>query len=260
MYSIDALKVLQPFRLSLTRGKDRRFWSDAGAGGRPVSASAGGALAAVGALAALSSPAIAGDVRPLHVTVTSPADQTYSMSVETASPRWWIPSVGTSVEFETPAPPSPGTGPADAQSIPSGTVWGTLTVPESELPVSWNSAVLRLDVDPVGEASTLSVSASRTWTFGARLAASLTDTSTIRHDDDATTPSWGTTTALRLDYKPSGTALVTENLRSLDDGDWHTNLRAEQKIAPGLSLSASLNDVLSENQSKTILASFSRRW
>lgn len=217
-------------------------------------------LTFAGFLAASAGMASAGDLHPIDVALSADADRSYAMTVSTRTPRWWIPQVGTDVSFQAAAPPIPSVRPGLPAAEPSGAVWSSLTVPGSGEGLAWESARLEFRMDPAGRSSTVNVSTTRTWALGARISASLTDTYSLTRDQDTAEADWGAINAFRVDYKPSGTAFVAENLRSIDDDDWHTNLRAEQTLGYGLSVSASLSDVTSQDVNRTVLASFSRAW
>lgn len=200
------------------------------------------------------------DARPVSVDLASDDDRVYSMTVGTTASQWWIPSVGTSVAFERDRRPAPSMDPGDAAAPPSGTVWTSLTLSGSGRPLSLDATVIQVQVDPKTSTQTVSVTGSRAWTIGTALAASLNDTYALRQDPDTDQPDWEASNALRLDFKPSRTALVAESIRSADDGDWHANLRAEQALGGGLSVSASVEDLTSTTPTRTILASFSHQW
>lgn len=226
-------------------------------------ARSGAALAApvlLAALLATAGPAAADGRRPVSVTVTADADRNYDVSVGTKAPRWWMPSVGTTVDFEVAASHSPAAGRARSPGDPSGTIWGVVTLPPEVNALDWDTTVVRVQVNPESRERTLSVSGAKTWTLGKALSASLEDTYTLTHEEDEIAPEWEAINAVRFEFKPTKTALVAQNQRSRDDGDWHTSLRAEQQIADGFSIAASVDDVGTEAVAKTILASFSHQW
>ncbi|MEW5420433.1 hypothetical protein [Amorphus sp. 3PC139-8] len=211
-------------------------------------------------LTASAASAYADDVRPLDLALSGDTNRNYAVTVSTRTPRWWIPKVGTDLNFQVAAPPIPSVRPGLPPSEPTGAVWSSLTLPGSGAGLAWDSAKLEFRVDPSARSSTINVSTTRTWAIGARVSASFTDTYSLVRNETSAEADWGAINAFRVDYKPSGTAFVAENLRSIDDDDWHTNLRAEQALGFGLSVSASVSNVMSEDISRTVLASFSRTW
>lgn len=218
------------------------------------------AAPALAALLAAAGPAAADGRRPVSVTVTADADRNYDVSVGTKAPRWWMPSVGTTVDFEVAASHSPAAGRARSPGDPSGTIWGVVTLPPEVNALDWDTTVVRVQVNPDTRERTLSVSGAKTWKLGKAVSASLEDTYTLTHQEDEIAPEWEAINAVRFEFKPTKTALVAQNQRSRDDGDWHTSLRAEQQIADGFSIAASVSDVGTNTVARTILASFSREW
>lgn len=226
----------------------------------PLARLAARAVLAASAVLAAAGPAPAQSTRPLNVTVTSSAERTYDVSVGTRSPMWWVPSIGTTVDFEVAAIQSPSAGRARASGDPSGTIWGTVEMPKGAGVLKWDATAIRLQVDPTSRESSVSFSGRKTWTLGKLVSASVEDSYTLTSAEDAVLPDWAALTAVRLDFKPTNTAFVAQNNRDPGDGDWHTSLRAEQQIADGFSIAASLDDVTSSSAGKSIFASFSRRW
>lgn len=218
-------------------------------------------LAGTFATALLSAgPASAQGNKPLSVTVTSAAARTYDVSVGTSSPLWWVPSIGTTVDFEVAAIQSPAAGRARASGAPSGTIWGTIVMPKGSGVLKWDTTEIRVQVNPDSRESSVSFSGRKVWKLGTLVSASLEDSYTLTSADDQVVPDWTALNAVRVDFTPTGTAFVAQNNRDPDDGDWHTSLRAEQQIADGFSIAASLDNVASSSASKSIIASFSRRW
>lgn len=218
------------------------------------------AVLAASAAMLFSGPARAQSNRPLSVTVTSSAERSYDVSVGTRSPMWWIPSVGTTVDFQVAASQSPAAGRARAAGDPSGTIWGTVVIPKGSGALTWDTTEIRLQVNPESRESSVSFSGRKTWKLGKLVSASVEDSYTLTSDDDQVVPDWAALNAVRLDFTPTRTALVASHTRDPDDGDWHASLRAEQQIADGFSIAASLDDLASAAASKSIFASFSRRW
>jgi len=209
---------------------------------------------------AVAGTAVADTDQPLSVTVTSDAERNYDLSVGTESPMWWLPAIGTTVGFEVAARRSPASGRARAPGDPSGTIWGVVTLPSKASELGWDTTTIRVQVNPDTRERSVSFSGSKTWTLGKVVSASLEDTYTLTHEDDAVAPEWEAVNAVRFDFEPTGTAFVAQNHRSRDDGEWRTSLRAEQAIADGFSIAASVDDLTSSTPSRTIFASFSQEW
>lgn len=215
---------------------------------------------ALAASLAVAGPAMAQPKPPLSVTVTSAAARSYDVSVGTHSARWWVPSVGTSVDFEVAATQSPAAGRARAPNDPTGRIWGTVVLPAGSGALEWDTTEIRVQMDPGAGQSSVSFSGSKTWKLGKLIAVSLEDSYTLTSEEDQVIPDWAALNAVRLDFKPTRTALVAQNSRNPDDGDWQTSLRAEQQIGDGFSIAAALDDLTSSSASKSIIASFSREW
>ncbi len=204
--------------------------------------------------------AVAQTGRPLSVTITSAAARTYDVRVGTRSPVWWVPSVGTTVDFEVAAAQSPSAGRARAPGDPSGTIWGRVALPKRSGVLEWDSTEIHVEVNPDSGEGSVGFSGRKTWTLGKLVSASVEDSYTLTSNDDEVLPDWAALNAVRLDFKPTRTAFVDQTTRDPEDGDWHTSFRAEQQIADGFSVAASLDDLTSASTGKSIIASFSRHW
>lgn len=129
---------------------------------------------------------------------------------------------------------------------PSTAAWGRLEIPGPAGTFGWTRTTIDARFDPIGDHGRVSGTMMRRWTIGQALNASLSGRLTvietgIGQAGGATT--WETERSARVEFGPTGTALIARGNWSQTDPVLHGSLVAEQRLFRGARLSTTLSEI-----------------
>jgi hypothetical protein len=201
----------------------------------------------------------------LDVEIKQTGDDSYAARIETRLPAGLQAEVG--MDFAAPEPDVTTAipdiaGPLAETTEPATVAWSAVSAP---MP-SWllgGEASLRTQVDPGADTAGIVGTITHTRPIGDYLSASLVDDVTLTETGVGTPDtgrSWEANRSVRLDIKPTGTALIARGQMLGADRSVHTYLTAEQTLAEGLGLTTSLSDFETGDPVLNVGARFNRRW
>lgn len=202
-------------------------------------------------------PVHAGEAKPI-IWTPERAGNAYRMKMGIKLPFHWTTSFGIDVGFDGA---SRQTESITASNAPANMMWGSFAMPDTHQFLLWHKAALSLNVNPALGSGNLGIVTGRAWNFGDNLIASVDDHYGMSYNGvSQDPPQWRTTKSVRVEVVPTGTAFIAQTHSSLHDPEFHTSLRAEQRLTSSLSVNTSVDDVFSENPRQSIGARFFRRW
>lgn len=177
-------------------------------------------------------------------------DGTSDFKVRAQLPSRWNSALG--LDLGVPGVVEPDerevtVGPRRRQSgQPSTVAWGRVEIPGPAGPLGWTRTTIDARLDPIGEQGRVSGTMMRRWTIGDSLNASLSGRVTVIESGIGQTPgatTWESERSARIEFRPTGTALVARGNWSQTDPVLHGSLIAEQRLFRGARLSTTVSEI-----------------
>lgn len=131
-------------------------------------------------------------------------------------------------------------------SQPSTAAWGRVAIPGPAGTFGWTRTTFDARFDPIGEQGRVSGTMMRRWAIGEALNASLSGRLTVIETgigQTGGTTTWETERSARVEFQPTGTALIARGNWSQTDPVLHGSLVAEQRLFRGARLSTTLSEI-----------------
>ncbi len=150
----------------------------------------------------------------------------------------------------------------------TGVGWANVTA--ADLPLGWDKASVKTQLDPLDERSKVSTTLSRSVPFGGDFSLTLQNgvavertfaNTALSTQAGTSSQGWSSSQALRFNLLPTDTTLsLGANLSSGSDR-WLRTLSAEQKLFGGpFNLTGSVSETTSGEASKSLKAGFKQTW
>ncbi|GAB1581677.1 hypothetical protein [Phyllobacterium phragmitis] len=201
-----------------------------------------------------------GRAQASDVVIATPkktASGAYLMRLGARLPLAWETSVGTEIGFAGKAQDPHLIG---APEAPPSALWSSVKLPSSNL-AGWDGADLNLRLGTEDGSGSIGMATRRQWSLTEGVTAQMNDNYSMWYTGIESKEShWQTTKALRLSFDDSRTAFIARTHRTDADPRWRTSISAEQKIFGKVNLVTSMNDITSDNGTRTFGANYAHKW
>ncbi|MBN8966680.1 MAG: hypothetical protein J0H89_15215, partial [Rhizobiales bacterium] len=213
---------------------------------------------------------------------TDKPDGSSSLTIGRSIPSVWDTKVGADVSLAAPvgSVPSENLLRGVAPNASSGAVWGTMTLPGVSA-LGFDKTAVKARIDAGKDEGQLGATLSRSVPLNRNLSVTVQNSYSVSQllataapaipivplaaePSEAASanpsPTWAADQSLRLDFKPSGTALSAAGGASTGDAPWHNKFSLEQTLFGPIKVTTSLEDAGLATHRQSITAGFKRVW